>query len=483
MHKNDFPLLLSVILASFLFGTGYFNTSNLQNSSSKCNNKLSNKSPDKKLVFIILDGFRYDYLEIFKHELSFLHRNNESSNAWLFKTKSGMPTVTMPQIKSMVIGNHATYLDLWNNFGISGIAINQDSLIHQLKKAGKRINFYGDDTWLKLYPDIFDESEGTHSFEVRDYTEVDNNVTRHIDENLKHQPDVLILHYLGIDHIGHFKKPDTSIGRRTLKKKMQEMNNIMHKISEETDDNTLILVTGDHGMHEQGIHGGSHYTERYTFTGFVFKEIVQQPSFHQINIIDIAPTAASLLGVPVPQKSLGEAHSDDKTTLIRAIEFLSCRIGKSIRINLESKTVIELANIQREIAEEIEQNSKTSVDFTATIGAIILLLICIWYFILKTYGLRIQVAFLSMARPSNLFLLVPGFLLFSSSYIEEEYLVWNYLVSLNLIWNLLESLRYAKKISFGPESQMIAIWFVLSRWKYTGDIWKDEYCIRRVENS
>jgi len=466
------------VLASFLFGTGYFNTSNLQNSSSKCNNKLYDKSPDKKLVFIILDGFRYDYLQIFENELSFLHKNNDSSNAWLFKTKSGMPTVTMPQIKSMVIGNHATYLDLWNNFGISGIAINQDSLIHQLKRAGKRIHFYGDDTWLKLYPDIFDESEGTHSFEVRDYTEVDNNVTRHIDKNLKHQPDVLILHYLGIDHIGHFKKPDTSIGRKTLKPKMQEMNEIMEKISQNTDDNTLILVTGDHGMHEQGIHGGSHYSERYTFTGFVFKEKVPQPHYHQINIIDIAPTTASLLGVPVPQKSLGEVHSKDKTTLIKSIEFLSCRIGKISKINLESKTVAELADIQREISDDIEQNSKTSVDFTATFGAIVLLVISIWFFILKNYGLRIQVAFLSMAKPSNLFLVIPGLLLFSSSYIEEEYLIWNYLVCLNLTWKLLESFRYEKKLSFGPELQMIVIWFVLSRWKYTGDIWKNEFCIQ-----
>lgn len=49
----------------------------------------------------------------------------------------------------------------------------------QLKLAGKRMVQYGDDTWLKLFPDFFLRAEGTTSFFVADYTEVDNNVTRH----------------------------------------------------------------------------------------------------------------------------------------------------------------------------------------------------------------------------------------------------------------------------------------------------------------
>lgn len=38
---------------------------------------------------------------------------------------------------------------------------------------------YGDDTWERLFPDMFVRYEGTSSFFVADYTEVDNNVTRH----------------------------------------------------------------------------------------------------------------------------------------------------------------------------------------------------------------------------------------------------------------------------------------------------------------
>jgi hypothetical protein len=33
-----------------------------------------------------------------------------------------------------------------------------------MKVAGKNISFYGDDTWLKLFPDVFFRHEGTVSF-------------------------------------------------------------------------------------------------------------------------------------------------------------------------------------------------------------------------------------------------------------------------------------------------------------------------------
>lgn len=48
-----------------------------------------------------------------------------------------------------------------------------------MHKAGMKMVQYGDDTWERLFPDMFVRYEGTSSFFVADYTEVDNNVTRH----------------------------------------------------------------------------------------------------------------------------------------------------------------------------------------------------------------------------------------------------------------------------------------------------------------
>lgn len=45
----------------------------------------------------------------------------------------------------------------------------------------------------------------------QDFTEVDNNVTRHVpDELAKDDWSVMVMHYLGMDHIGHKSGPRRS---------------------------------------------------------------------------------------------------------------------------------------------------------------------------------------------------------------------------------------------------------------------------------
>lgn len=50
--------------------------------------------------------------------------------------------------------------------------LKSDNLLYQLSAAGLDSVFYGDDTWLKLFPHTFLRSEGTTSFFVSDYIEV-----------------------------------------------------------------------------------------------------------------------------------------------------------------------------------------------------------------------------------------------------------------------------------------------------------------------
>ena len=52
---------------------------------------------------------------------------------------------------------------------------------------------------------FLERSEGTSSFYVKDYTSVDTNITRHLAEEFGAAYgswDILLLHYLGLDHIG-----------------------------------------------------------------------------------------------------------------------------------------------------------------------------------------------------------------------------------------------------------------------------------------
>lgn len=70
-------------------------------------------------------------------------------------------------------GSVPGFIDVVINFGSSSLA--GDSLLHQLFNVGKRLVFYGDDTWIRLFPNLFKRSDGTTSFFVSDYTEVCSN--------------------------------------------------------------------------------------------------------------------------------------------------------------------------------------------------------------------------------------------------------------------------------------------------------------------
>jgi len=58
--------------------------------------------------------------------------------------------------------------------------------------------------------------------------QVDTNVTRHLDEelNIRKDWDILILHYLGLDHIGHVMGPSSPL----IESKLKEMDSVVKQI-------------------------------------------------------------------------------------------------------------------------------------------------------------------------------------------------------------------------------------------------------------
>lgn len=73
-------------------------------------------------------------------------------------------------LQALISGDIPGFVDVIMNF--DSAELKSDNLLHQLKAAGRSSIFYGDDTWLRLFPSTFERSEGTTSFFVSDYTEV-----------------------------------------------------------------------------------------------------------------------------------------------------------------------------------------------------------------------------------------------------------------------------------------------------------------------
>ncbi|XP_036136003.1 GPI ethanolamine phosphate transferase 2 isoform X3 [Molossus molossus] len=270
-----------------------------------------------KVVIMLIDALRDDFVfgskgVKFMPYTTYLVGKGASHS---FVAEAKPPTVTMPRIKALMTGSLPGFVDIIRNFNSPTLL--EDNVITQAKAAGKRIIFYGDETWVKLFPKHFVEYDGTTSFFVSDYTEVDDNVTRHLDRVLKRRDwDVLILHYLGLDHIGHISGPNSPL----IGRKLSEMDSVLMRIhtsllSEEREavSPSLLVLCGDHGMSANGGHGASSVEETNTALLLISSAFERRPGDVRppklVQQTDLAATLAIGLGLPIPKHSVGRLLS------------------------------------------------------------------------------------------------------------------------------------------------------------------------------
>jgi phosphatidylinositol glycan class O len=238
-------------------------------------------------------------------------------NALLLPFIADPPTTTLQRLKGLTTGTLPTLIDAGSNF--AGTAIDEDNLISQLRNASKRVVHLGDDTWHALFPEHFEPelTKPYDSFNVWDLHTLDNGVTDHLFPLLQGENvtkwDVLIGHYLGVDHAGHRYGPD----HPAMNAKLVQMDDVFRRAIETLDEDTLLVVMGDHGMDAKGDHGGESDDEveaalwMYSKRAFFGREKHENPyppptaKQNAVAQIDLVPTLALLLGLPIPFNNLG----------------------------------------------------------------------------------------------------------------------------------------------------------------------------------
>ncbi|KAJ6475810.1 hypothetical protein C8R47DRAFT_1021326 [Mycena vitilis] len=320
----------------YLFTNGFLLTRLSLPDFTQCTDNLCTLTPThKRAVFIVIDALRFDFVSPeppipaspFHHDILTLPRELTAAsprNSFLFNAYSDPPTSTLQRIKALTTGSLPTFVDIGNNFGGSSIA--EDSIMKQLRLAGKRMAFMGDDTWMSVFPDSFhwNMSFPYDSFNVEDLHTVDEGVVTHLFpllEDTSKPFDFLVGHFLGVDHVGHRVGPD----HPSMKDKLQQMNQVLRRVVELLDSDTLLVVLGDHGMDRTGDHGGDGVLETSSAMWIYSKgaELSIDPSsipsgllqystfpkapasYRSIQQIDIVPTLSLLLGLPIPFNNLG----------------------------------------------------------------------------------------------------------------------------------------------------------------------------------
>ncbi|KAM8873318.1 GPI ethanolamine phosphate transferase 3 [Synchiropus picturatus] len=271
----------------------------------------------RRAVLLIIDALKIDFARFdpnnttprpYENKLPVLQETTASrpSHGRLYPFRADPPTTTMQRIKGFTTGSLPTFVDVGNNFASS--AILEDNLIHQLGQVGKRVVFMGDDTWENLFPKKFYRSLPFPSFNVKDLHTVDNGILQHLYTTMSGDDwDVLVAHFLGVDHCGHRFGPD----HPAMADKLTQMNGVIRSVIERLQNDTLLVVMGDHGMTDSGDHGGESLkeTDAAIFLYSPAPLFHGPPSQSEPDVVpqtDLVPTLALLLGIPIPYSSVGQ---------------------------------------------------------------------------------------------------------------------------------------------------------------------------------
>lgn len=309
------------------------------------------KATHRRAVLLVIDALRFDFITPDSPQPPSPHHHGvltlpqeltatQPAQSFLFDSFADPPTTTLQRIKGITTGSLPTFIDMGSNFG--GASVVEDSLISQLRSAGKSIAFMGDDTWTTVFSDAFasDMCFPYDSFNVEDLHTVDEGVIRHLFplmNNASAPWDVIIGHFLGVDHVGHRVGPD----HPKMRAKLAQMDEVLRRTVEALEEDTLLVVLGDHGMDRRGDHGGDGALETSAAL-WVYSKIPlsSRPTTSPASLlpartfpgatvphryvqqIDLVPSLALLLGLPIPYNNLGTVIPElfSHETFDRALE-------------------------------------------------------------------------------------------------------------------------------------------------------------------
>lgn len=346
-----FGLVLSVCVlrwfALWLFASGFFLTRTALTTQNECAGDVAggadgnsfrpglfSSSPEicmyprqfKRVVMLVVDALRFDFVhgdvrangtgKFYRGHLPLLSAvlKEQPQNAMLFRFEADAPTVTMQRLKGLMTGSLPTFVDVADNYAAE--AVPEDNLVKQLVAHNRSIVFAGDDTWDGLFGAHFLRSSPHPSFNVKDLHSNDAVVMDVIARELNRTDwHLLIGHLLGVDHVGHRFGPN----HIEMQHKLNSYNEFFAQTMSALDDDTLLLIFGDHGMTEHGDHGGATDDERlaalFAYSrrrlrfdivyGMTDDDDDNHAAWH-VQQIDLVPTLALLLDIPIPFGNIGQ---------------------------------------------------------------------------------------------------------------------------------------------------------------------------------
>ncbi|MDA0672248.1 MAG: alkaline phosphatase family protein [Cyanobacteria bacterium] len=256
----------------------------------------------ERVILVILDGLRFDVAQT---SMGYLAHWVETAQASLYRVQAELPTLSRPLYEVLLTGTPVSM----NGIGANDVVrlSHQRSVFHQATAQGLTTAAAAYSWFSELYnrapfDPISDRDQHDVTLPIQHgrFYWADSYPDSHLlaDAEIlrqQHTPDFLLVHPMGIDHAGHCYGGNSAEYRNCA----IAMDSLLsHYLPRWRGAGYTILITADHGMNADGMHGGNLPDVRevplFCF-GPQFEPGIQQPALAQRAI---APLICDLLGVP-----------------------------------------------------------------------------------------------------------------------------------------------------------------------------------------
>ncbi|RDI36927.1 alkaline phosphatase family protein [Falsibacillus pallidus] len=258
-------------------------------------------STNQKLIFIMIDGLRFDTAI---DNMGYLHHLVEKGLASRYKVISEVPAMSRPLYEVLLTGTPPYRNGITSNHIVR--LSKEESIFHLTKKNGLK-NATASYHWVSELYNSAPFNPMKDRIQVNQDKAIQNGIfywedhypDTHLfaDANylrINHNPDFLYIHSMNVDDDGHRFTAD-SAGYRNRVIAVDTM--LATILPDWLDEDYQIIITADHGMNDDGQHGGTTPADREVPLFIVSRKI--EPGIYEEEIpqLQIAPLVCRLLNI------------------------------------------------------------------------------------------------------------------------------------------------------------------------------------------
>lgn len=253
----------------------------------------------ERVVLVVVDGLRVDSSEQM-HVLNTLRTQGTSLTAW-----TGEPSLSSPGWTAIVAGTSPEISGVTTNWYEGPVRV--DTLFAAAKRAGISTAVAGSPGWAELFGPALDEQvlvgdpTGDVSAETlyRVTAEVADGAAGILDRG---DARLVLVHFPSVDLVGHRFGGASPEYAEAVRRVDAHLGTLLLFLDLGRD---TVIVTSDHGHLDTGGHGGWEPVVKRTPLVLAGRGVRPGSELPDVRQVDIAPTIAALLGIPMPAHSQG----------------------------------------------------------------------------------------------------------------------------------------------------------------------------------